>query len=619
MPRWTVAGPDGPPRLSVEDLADLNRWLCVTRLRAAAGVFACSLLMRGLAPAELALLPLLGVCLALTAVSVIGLATRTPARAPWTFFYAQSAADLLAITVGLWAVAGPLEGIIFRFIYALVVVPVSLVSVTGGLVVAGLASAGHLWLLGLEHGFAPATFMRVEAIAYPSLFLLVAQQCFFYGSKLAAKNRALAALAARLDEHRAHLLAQATMSDALLDVARSLSSTLDAPELLRRLNATTHERLATDWCATCLVDPARRTFRLAATTARDLDTADLGRLEFPLAGWAPAERLLEQPIVTLGGSEVVRLPGLFATGRPLGTVLLAGFHREGALVGFIAIGFERLADGERSRVTEFLMGIAQHATIVLRNAHLLEEVRRAGDMKSEFVGAISHELRSPLNVTLGYLEMLLDEVFGAITAAQREPLRKVRQQSLMLLEMITALLDMNRLEAGRLPTQRSVVDVRALLAEVAGQVPEEWRRPGVELTVDVACNVPMIEVDAGKLKTVLRNLLHNAFKFTERGWVSVVADVTAAGDLAIAVRDTGCGIPPEARDYIFDMFRQVPGTRGGGVGLGLHLVRRLVEVMGGRVVVESEVGRGSCFSVLLRSDAIRPTRSPAEEPARSAA
>jgi signal transduction histidine kinase len=270
-------------------------------------------------------------------------------------------------------------------------------------------------------------------------------------------------------------------------------------------------------------------------------------------------------------------------------------------------------------VAEFLAGIAQHATIVLRNAHLLDEVRRAGDMKSEFVGAISHELRSPLNVTLGYLEMLLDEAFGTITDEQGETLRKVRQQSLMLLEMITALLDMNRLEAGRLPIQRGRVDVRALVEEVAAEVPDEWRRSGVELTVDVACNVPSIESDFGKLKTVIRNLLHNAFKFTERGWVSVVADVTAAGDLAIAVRDTGCGIPPEAREYIFDMFRQVPGSRGGGVGLGLHLVRRLVEVLGGRVVVESEQGRGSCFTVVLRGDAIRPVDAPATEPARSAA
>jgi signal transduction histidine kinase len=619
MPSWTPAEVVKPARLSVEDLAELNRWLCVTRLRAAAGVFVCSLAMRWFAPAELALVPLLGVCLALCLVSAIGLATRAAQRLPWTFFYAQSAADLGAITVGIWAVAGPLEAVIFRFIYALVIVPVGLVSVTGGLAMAGLASAGHLGLLALQHGVAPATFTRVEAIAYPFLFFLVAQQCFFYGSKLAAKNRALAALAGRLDEHRAHLLAQATMSDALLDVARSLSSTLDGPELLRRLNATTYERLAADWCATCLVDPARHTFRLAAIAESALDITDFERLELPLAGWTPVERLLAEPIVTLSGGEAARLPGLFASRRTLGTVLLAGFHRDGALVGFIGVGFECLAESERSRVTEFLAGIAQHATIVLRNAHLLDEVRRAGDMKSEFVGAISHELRSPLNVTLGYLEMLLDEAFGGITAEQAETLHKVRQQSLMLLEMITALLDMNRLEAGRLPIQRGRIDVRALLSEVVAEVPDAWRRPGVELTVDVACNVPEIESDAGKLKTVVRNLLHNAFKFTERGWVSVVADVTPAGDVAIAVRDTGCGIPTEARDYIFDMFRQVPGSRGGGVGLGLHLVRRLVEVLGGRVAVESEEGRGSCFTVLLRSDAIRPGHVAPAERTRSAA
>lgn len=617
-----TAGPGVPARLSVEDLAGLNRWLCITRLRAAAGVFACSLLMLWLDSADLALAPLAGVCLGLALVSLVGLATTAPARAPWTFFYAQSAADLGAVTLGLWAVAGPLEGTIFRFIYGLVIVPVSLVSAAGGLAVAGLASGGHLLLLGLQHGFAASTFTRVEAVAYPSLFFLVAQQCFFYGAKLAAKNRALAALAERLDEHRAHLLAQATMSDALLDVARSLSATFDAPELLRRLNTTTHERLGTDWCATCLVDPRRRTFRLAASSTSDLDAAELGRLELPLAGWAPAARLLERPIVALDPHEATRLPGVFTIGRRLDTVLLAGFHRDGALVGFLAVGFERLADAERPRVTEFLAGIAQHATIVLRNAHLLEDVRRAGDMKSEFVGAISHELRSPLNVILGYIEMLLDGAFGPLADEQRSTLRKVRQQSFTLLEMITALLDMNRLEAGRLPIQRGLVDVRTLLDEIARDVPDAWRKPDVQLTVDVAANVPAIETDAGKLKTVVRNLLHNAFKFTERGWVSVVADVTAGGDLAISVRDTGCGIPPEAREYIFEMFRQAPGACGGGVGLGLHLVRRLVEVMGGRVTVESEVGRGSRFSVILRAEAIRPgdaAADPAEAPARSAA
>jgi K+-sensing histidine kinase KdpD len=425
MLRWLDTGPGAAPRLSVEDLADLNRWLCVTRLRAAAGVFACTLAMRWLG-ADVALLPLVGVCAGLVLVSAGGLLSRIATSAPWGFFYAQSAADLAAVTLGIWTVAGPYEATIFRLLFALVIVPVALVSVVGGLAVTLTASAGHLLVLGLQYGFAATTFTRVEALAYPSLFLLVAQQCFFYGSKLATKNRALVALAERLDEHRAHLLAQATMSDALLDVARSLSATLDAPELLRRLNATTHERLAADWCATCLVEPQRQTFRLAASSRDDLE--DLGRLELPLAGWAPAARLAREPIVTLHGAEAARLPGLFASGSKLGTVLLAGFHRDGTLVGFVGVGFDALANAERPRVTEFLAGIAQHATIVLRNAHLLEEVRRAADMKTEFVGAISHELRSPLNVTLGYLEMLLDEAFGPHTPAQTEALRKVRAQ-----------------------------------------------------------------------------------------------------------------------------------------------------------------------------------------------
>jgi len=242
-------------------------------------------------------------------------------------------------------------------------------------------------------------------------------------------------------------------------------------------------------------------------------------------------------------------------------------------------------------------------------------------MKSEFVGAVSHELRSPLNVMLGYLEMTLDGAFGPITAEQRRALGRTREQALALLEMITALLDMNRLEAGRLPVQRARVSVTQLLEEVCRQVPESWRRPEVQLRRALAPGLPEIETDAGKLKTVVRNLLHNAFKFTERGHVTLGAGVTPAGDLAITVADTGCGIPPDAIHYIFDMFRQVPGSEGGGVGLGLHLVRRLVHVLGGTVSVASEVGKGTCFTVILPLAAAsgqRPSRRSPGPLARSA-
>jgi len=200
---------------------------------------------------------------------------------------------------------------------------------------------------------------------------------------------------------------------------------------------------------------------------------------------------------------------------------------------------------------------------------------------------------------LGYLEMLLDGALGPVTTEQADALRRTQEQSIALLEMITALLDLNRLEAGRLPLQRARVAVPELLEELCQQLPESWRRPEVQLRRAFVPGLPEIETDPGKLKTVLRNLLHNAFKFTDRGHVTLGATLDPERNLAITVSDTGRGIPPDAIQYIFDMFRQVPGAGGGGVGLGLHLVRRLLNVLGGTVSVASEIGRGTCFTVTL--------------------
>jgi len=381
-------------------------------------------------------------------------------------------------------------------------------------------------------------------------------------------------------------------------VARTLSSTLEAPELLARMNRTTRQQLRADWSATFLVDPAHATYQLAAVTDGDAAASELGAVALPLHSWRPIERLIREPIVVLSGIDAARLPAL-VSGPALSTVVLAALYSDQVLIGFVAVGYHAITDADLAPALDLLAGIAQHATIALRNVRLLEEVRHASAMKSEFVGAISHELRSPLNVMLGYLEMLLDEGFGPLTGEQRDALARTQQYSLSLLEMITALLDLNRLEAGRLPVERAPVAPAALLEEIGEQLPETWRRPGVEFRVVLAPELPVIETDAGKLKTVVRNLVHNALKFTERGSVTLTAEVTPAGQLAITVRDTGRGIPPDALGYIFDMFRQVPGTGGGGVGLGLHLVQRLLQILGGTLNVASEVGRGTCFTITL--------------------
>jgi signal transduction histidine kinase len=578
------------------DLASFNRWLCLTRLRAAGAVFVFALALRAFDIGTVAAAPIAAVCAGLWAVSAIGLLTPALARAPRLFFYLQNIADLAAITIGIGASTSGIESILFRPIYALVIVPASLISVPSGLVTAFAATVGHQVILGLERGL--ATVLSVESLTLSFLFFLVAQQCFYYGAHLARKNAAVAGLAARLEENRRRLVSEARTSAALLDVARTLGSTLDAPELLARVNSTTRQQLGAEWSATFLVDARRATFRLVAVT--DTETSsDLGRLEFPMRGWSPVGRLVREPVVILTGPDAERTPGMFASGRCLSTVILAGFYREDALIGFLAVGYATLAPAEREQALDLLTGIAQHVTIVLRNAELLEEVRQASAMKSEFVGAISHELRSPLNVVLGYLEMMLDEELGTISGEQRDALLRTRQQSVALLEMITALLDLNRLEAGRLPVHCTPVSIGDLLEETCQQLPENWRRPSVGLQLTVAPALPPVETDAGKLKTIVRNLLHNAFKFTERGTVTLAAELTERGDVRITVSDTGCGIPAEAIAYIFEMFRQVPGMGGGGVGLGLHLVRRLLQVLGGTVTVTSEVGHGTCFTVTL--------------------
>ncbi|HUE30076.1 MAG TPA: ATP-binding protein [Verrucomicrobiae bacterium] len=600
-------------RSGFDDLVTFNHWLCLTRLRAAGAVMLFTLSLAWLRVGSISTPHALAVCAGLVAVSGIGLGWPRLARAPRLFFYLQSLADLAAITVGIGISVHGVEALLFRSVYALTIVPASLISVPSGLAMAAAATIGHEMLLVHESGLASGMLYGVESLLPPFLFFLLAQQCFFYGAHLKRKNTALATLADRLEESHQRLRAEARTSAALLDVARTLSSTLEAPELLARVNSTTCQQLGADWSATFLIDAEQDSFRLVAVTDADGTPGELARFELPLSSWAPVGCLATQPLLVLTGAEAERTPGLGTRGGPLSTTILAALYRDRVLAGFLAVGFRNLSLPEREQAVDLISGIAQHATIVLRNARLLEEVRRASAMKSEFVSAVSHELRSPLNVILGYLEMTLDGAFGPVNTEQRHALRRTQEQSVALLEMITALLDVNRLEAGRLPVQRAQVSVVQLLEEICEQLPETWRRPEVQLRRALAPGLPAIETDAGKLKTVVRNLLHNAFKFTERGHVTLGAGLTPAGDLAITVADTGCGIPPDAIHYIFDMFRQVPGSSGGGVGLGLHLVRRLLHVLGGTVSVASEVGKGTCFTVILPLAATtgqRPRRRP---------
>src|SRR5438034_1407411 len=199
-------------RSGLDDLVTFNRWLCLSRLRAAGAVIVFTLGLRWLGARNISAARAFAVCAGLFAVSGIGLSWRGLMRAPRLLFYLQSFADLAAITVGLGVSVHGFEALLFRSIYALTIVPASLISVPSGLAMATAATLGHEVLLMYEHGVALATLCSVESLVPPFLFFLLAQQCFFYGAHLKGKNTALASLAERLEDSRQRLVAEAHTS-----------------------------------------------------------------------------------------------------------------------------------------------------------------------------------------------------------------------------------------------------------------------------------------------------------------------------------------------------------------------------------------------------------------------
>ena len=248
---------------------------------------------------------------------------------------------------------------------------------------------------------------------------------------------------------------------------------------------------------------------------------------------------------------------------------------------------------------------AFHRSALLAHAsaekdRLIAELRDANRVKAEFVSTVSHELRTPLNVITGYTPMLGDEAFGRLAPEQRRFLERIEQSARDQLELVTATLEINRLDAGADTLDVTPVDLDALFAEVADDV-RVTTETFVRLRFDNAVGRGPVHTDRTKLKTIVRNLVNNALKFTAEGMVEVRARQHADA-LTLTVCDTGIGIAEADVPTIFEMFRQVDGSdsrRFGGVGLGLHIVKRLVERLGGTIAVASKPGVGSTFTVVL--------------------
>jgi signal transduction histidine kinase len=244
--------------------------------------------------------------------------------------------------------------------------------------------------------------------------------------------------------------------------------------------------------------------------------------------------------------------------------------------------------------------------------NLAGELARSNRVKDEFLSVMSHELRTPLNVVMGYTGMIKDRLFGEINQEQERALEKVISRAKAQLTMISGILEATRMEAGGVKVENREFGLVTLLDDLRSnyQVPLEKE---IVINWDYPSELPAMKSDGEKLKHILENLINNAIKFTERGAVSISARYfPLAKTVEFQVEDTGIGIPEEALPFIFEMFRQVDSseTRAhGGVGIGLYIVKKLSEALGGMAKVESNPGKGSSFCVRLPLELNLPLRN----------
>lgn len=594
----SAASPFAAASLREEDYARFNHWLWVTRLQSIATILVVLGTVKWVAPAALHLRSLVLICVADLIPSVLyhrWLRTRRYLRA---LAYTQLLVDAFAIIAGLFFIYD--SAVLYHFTLLLVVVPASMIEWQCGVVIAVVASLGHFLLLQVHGG---AALMSAAGLALPGTFFIIAMQSLFYARHLQQKNVDLAIGAESLNQSHVRLEEEAAISGALLRAAQALTTSLDPSEILTRLNEVVRQALACDFSVTLLHDEQRNVYRVAAVSGTIPDVLEEVRhFAFPIDSAPLFSAVAQQGVLAVEDRSSPLFPGVLMERWRFSSFLCADLRRAGTSVGLLAAGFNERSGPFSARETRLFRSIAQQAAVALENARLVESLRAASRLKSEFIGTMSHELRSPLNVVIGYVDLMADGEMGPLAPEQQEALQRVRQHALQLLELIKETLDVNRLEAGLLPLDVEIFAVRDFVDDVRDSIPADWLKPDVQLAWQVEETALFLRSDRAKLKKVLRNLIQNAFKFTDRGTVTVAAAAESTW-IDFTVSDTGIGISEEALPVIFEMFRQVDGSttrRHGGVGLGLYIVKQLVQALSGEITVTSIVGGGTTFRVRMR-------------------
>ena len=410
-----------------------------------------------------------------------------------------------------------------------------------------------------------------------------------------------------ITETREALDQQTATAEVLQVISNSVADT--QPVFDRILQSCEHLFSATQLIVFEVTDDAR--LRIGAIRGTDPQRIErtLALFPAPIEGTATELAIRERRLVTY--ADVLHDPDVPAGLRNIAlkfgnsySLAIAPMVWEGAAIGSIMVSREKL-EGFNEKEQALLKTFADQAVIAIQNARLFNEIRDksrqleiANQHKSEFLANMSHELRTPLNAIIGFSEVLLERMFGELNEKQDDYLKDIFTSGKHLLSLINDILDLSKIEAGRMELDLGDFDAAQALANAMTLVRERAQTHGIALSLEAAGGIGELRADERKFKQILLNLLSNAVKFTPDGGKVVVRATPTGGGIEVAVSDTGVGISAEDQLVVFDEFKQVGRhytNKHEGTGLGLALTKRFVELHGGTLTLQSEPGVGSTF------------------------
>jgi signal transduction histidine kinase len=394
---------------------------------------------------------------------------------------------------------------------------------------------------------------------------------------------------------------------ALGEIGQAISSTLDLRTVLSTIVARATQLSGTDAGVIYEYDEQREVFVPRATEHLEAEIVETMLATPVRKGEGATGRLAEI-------QEPIQVPDILAApaeSRVRGALVRAGYRsllavplvREDHLLGALTV-IRKATGAFAPEVIELLRTFATQSALAIQNARLFLEIADksrqlevASQHKSEFLANMSHELRTPLNAIIGFSEVLGERLFGDLNEKQEEYLKDIHASGQHLLSLINDILDLSKIEAGRMELELTDFDLPTAIDNALTLVRERAGRRGIALYQAADEGLGQIHADERKIKQALLNLLSNAIKFTPEGGRIEVRAKVVEGSVEVSVTDTGVGIAPEDQEAIFEEFRQV-GTadkKVEGTGLGLALSRKFIELHGGRIWVTSQVGAGSTF------------------------